>query len=535
MSAQSVFFLFLPFLSCPLQYSQPCRSLKARRASGARTGRSQGSIEMDFLSQGSINEEVTCCICLQLLTEPLSLDCGHSFCQACITANESESFFGGQCCCPVCQSTYDPWNILLNQQLANMVKKPREVNMWPHQWQRSDPCEEHGENRHLFCKEDGKAICSLCVQEHPGHQISLVEEVVKECQEKLEAALDRLTQEQQEVEELEAVINEERATWETERERIRKGFDEMRDILDREKQMELQKLWEDEVHVLGNLEVAKDQVVQERQYMREFISYLQHLMCESSIDKLQDMINTFKRSEIWTLKKPKVVSKKLKNAFRFPDLPWMLQVFKELAEAQSYWVDLMLNPLNTLSDIIISEDRRQVTVGNYFMFWNVYPRDFSALDVLGSQNFSSGKYYWEVDVSKKIAWILGVYSKTSNLNRKKSSGFVFNPDVNYLNAYSRFRPENGYWVVGLQNESEYNAFEDSSTSDPKVLTLSMAVAPCRVGVFLDYEANTVSFFNVTNHGSLIYKFSKCHFSQSVYPYFNPWNCPAPMTLCPPSS
>ncbi|XP_054581158.1 E3 ubiquitin-protein ligase TRIM22-like [Eptesicus fuscus] len=491
---------------------------------------------MDFSSQESINDEVTCRICLQLLTEPLSLDCGHSFCHTCITANnESVSHLRGQHCCPVCKSTYEPWNLLPNQQLGNIVKEVGEINMWQPQQQRSDLCEHHGENRHLFCKENGKAICSLCVQEHQGHQISLVEEVVKECQEKLEAALDRLTQEQLEVEELEAVINGERATWknhtQAETERIRKGFDEMRDILDREEQRELQKLREDEVHVMENLAV----VSQQKQFTRELISDLQHHMCELSIDTLQDMINTLKRSEIWILNKPKIVSKKLKSAFRCPDLPKMLQVFKELAEAQSYWVNLRLNPLNMLSNIVISEDRRQVTVGSYFMFGNVYPCDFSSFDVLGSQNFSSGKYYWEVDVSKKIAWILGVYSKTSNLNRKKSSGFVFNPYTNYPNAYTRFRPENGYWVVGLQNESEYNAFEDSSTSDPKVFTLFMAVAPRRIGVFLDYEARTVSFFNVTNHGSLIYKFSKCHFSQTVYPYFNPCNCPAPLTLCPPSS
>ncbi|XP_015415684.1 PREDICTED: E3 ubiquitin-protein ligase TRIM22 [Myotis davidii] len=294
------------------------------------------------------------------------------------------------------------------------------------------------------------------------------------------------------------------------------------------------KLDDNEVHVVDNLSVAKDQLVQQRQYTRELISDLQRHMCESSMDRLQDVINAIRRSEIWTLKKPKIVSKKL-STFRFPDLNGMLQVFKELAEVQSYWVDLTLNPFNDVSNVVVSEDQRQVTVGNDVMFRNVYPCNFSAFDVWGSQNFSSGKCYWEVDVSGKIAWILGVYSKRSNLNGKKSSGFVFNPQTNYPNAYSRFRPENGYWVVGLQNASEYNAFEDSFTSDPKVLTLSMAVPPRRVGVFLDYEASTVSFFNVTNHGSLIYKFSKCHFSQVVYPYFNPWNCPVPMTLCPPSS
>ncbi|KAK1336016.1 hypothetical protein QTO34_003816 [Cnephaeus nilssonii] len=246
---------------------------------------------MDFSSQGSINEEFICRICLQLLTEPLSLNCGHNFCQVCITANESESFFGGQCRCPVCQSTYNPWNLLPNQHLGNIVKQIREANMWQPQQQRRDLCDHQGGNCHLFCKEDGKAICSLCVQEHQGHQISHVEEVVKECQEKFQVAVDRLMQEQQEAERLEAVINEERDTWKnrmlTERERILNGFEEMRGILDREEKRELQKLDDNEVHVMDNLAVAKDQVIQQKQYMRELISDLQHHMCESSIDKLQ--------------------------------------------------------------------------------------------------------------------------------------------------------------------------------------------------------------------------------------------------------
>lgn len=74
---------------------------------------------------------------------------------------------------------------------------------------------------------------------------------------------------------------------ETERERILKGFEEMRDILDKEEKRELQKLDDNEVHVLDNLAMAKDQVVQQRQYTRELISDLQHHMRESSIDRLQ--------------------------------------------------------------------------------------------------------------------------------------------------------------------------------------------------------------------------------------------------------
>ncbi|VFV38327.1 e3 ubiquitin-protein ligase [Lynx pardinus] len=103
-----------------------------------------------------------------------------------------------------------------------------------------------------------------------------------------------------------------------------------------------------------------------------------------------------------------------------------------------------------------------------------------------------------------------------------------------ISADQRYNPQFAFWVIGLQNESGYKVFEESSTFDPKVLPLCMTVPP-RIGVFLDYEAGIVSFFNITNHGSLIYEFSRCQFFQTTYPYFNPWNCPGFIILCPPSS
>ncbi|XP_044927262.1 E3 ubiquitin-protein ligase TRIM22 isoform X2 [Mustela putorius furo] len=417
---------------------------------------------MNFPAQMNIQMEVTCPICLDLLTMPLSLDCGHSFCQACITAKGQDSGVhqGGESNCPVCQCKYQFWNLRPNQPLANIVKKVKE-NMSP--WQKK-LCEHHGEKLLIFCKEDGKLICQHCAQslEHSGHQIFFMEKVAKNYQEKLQAALKKLRKEQPKMEELEATIREEKASW-------------------------------------------------------------------------KDMINVMKRSERWTLKKPNIVSKKLKSTFRIPDLSGMLQVFKELTEVQRYWVDVLLKPVNAISNIAISADKRQMTTVHNFSLKNVFMCDFSAFDVLGYQHFSSGKYYWEVDVSEKIAWILGVYSKARNLKRKESSGFVFDPNVNRPDVYSRYKPQFGYWVIGLQNESEYKVFEETSTSDPRILTLFIPVPPCRIGVFLDYEARVVSFFNVTNHGSLIYRFSNCQFSHAAYPYFNPWNCQRPITLCPPSS
>ncbi|XP_036891411.1 E3 ubiquitin-protein ligase TRIM22-like isoform X1 [Sturnira hondurensis] len=293
---------------------------------------------MDFSSQESI-DAVTCPICQELLKEPMSLDCGHNFCQDCITAeSESGNPLELECRCPVCQRRYQPWNLRINWQLAERVKKFREVDMSSQQPRRRDLCEHHGENYNIFCKDDGKAICRLCVQEHQGHQMSPIMEVAKECQERLQEALKKLSQEQQEAEQLEIDINEERATWkkhmQTERERILQGFEEIRGILDKEEQRELQKLEEDEVNVLDNLTVAKDQMVQQKQYMSELVSDLQRHMHESTIDMLQDVINTLRRCEIYTLKKPKIVSNKPKSTFRVPDLSGMLQKFKEICEPE---------------------------------------------------------------------------------------------------------------------------------------------------------------------------------------------------------
>lgn len=56
---------------------------------------------------GNIQKAVTCPICLQCLTEPLSLGCGHSFCQTCIIGNkETDISPGGENSCPVCGIQY---------------------------------------------------------------------------------------------------------------------------------------------------------------------------------------------------------------------------------------------------------------------------------------------------------------------------------------------------------------------------------------------------------------------------------------------
>ncbi|XP_045695455.1 tripartite motif-containing protein 5-like isoform X2 [Phyllostomus hastatus] len=440
----------------------------------------------------NIKEEVTCPICLELLTEPLSLDCRHTFCQACITANSKEIMISqeGESSCPVCQISYQPGNLQPNWHVANIVKKLKEVKLNPEEEQKTDLCEHHGEKLLLFCKEDGKFICWLCErsQEHRGHHTFLMEEVVQEYKEKLQAALDRLRAEQQKAEKLKDDITVERASWE-----------------------------------------AESELVQQSQSLKELISDLEHRLQGSTMKMLQDVNGIMERSKTFTLKKPKTVSKNQRRVFQVPDLSEMLQVFNGLRDMRCYWVHMTLDPLRKKSNVVISANRREVRC---VLDCNAkrnqkdthQKENYDIYAVLGLPAITSGKHYWEVDVSQKHAWVLGVCGETW-------------PDWNmpFVKKGKNYEPKYGYWVIALNSQFEYNAFEQSLFSCPPKVTLKLTVPPNCIGVFLDYEAGTVSFLNVTNHGFLIYKFFSCSFSHKIYPYFNPMNCTGPMTVCSPSS
>lgn len=134
-----------------------------------------------------IKEEVTCPICLDLLKEPLSLGCGHSFCKTCITAANKESKTSQEeksTSCPVCQFHYCAKELRPNWHVANIVERFREVKVSSEEGQKRNLCERHEEKLLLFCKKDGKVLCWVCErsQEHRGHQTVPMEEAVQEYQ-----------------------------------------------------------------------------------------------------------------------------------------------------------------------------------------------------------------------------------------------------------------------------------------------------------------------------------------------------------------
>ena len=122
---------------------------------------------------------------------------------------------------------------------------------------------------------------------------------------------------------------------------------------------------------------------------------------------------------------------------------------------------------------------------------------FSLFSLLGKQSFSSGRFYYEVQVGGKTDWTIGVVRES--INRK---GFIW------------LSPNDGYWTIRLRNVNGYWA-----NADLDVL-LPVREVVQKVGVFVDYEEGLVSFYDVEARVHL-YSFTGCTFTERLYPYFNP--------------
>uniref|UniRef100_A0A3Q2QIZ2 Ret finger protein-like 4A n=1 Tax=Fundulus heteroclitus TaxID=8078 RepID=A0A3Q2QIZ2_FUNHE len=170
----------------------------------------------------------------------------------------------------------------------------------------------------------------------------------------------------------------------------------------------------------------------------------------------------------------------------------------DLNRVQQCAVDVTLDPHTANPWLILSDDGKQVHCGNKRKKLPDNPERFShCINVLGQQSFSSGRFYFEVQVKGKTDWDLGV--SRESINRKG--------DIT-------LSPQDGFWTVGLRNRNEYLA-----SAGPPVC-LHVQPGPEKVGVFVDYKEGLVSFYNV-NAAALIYSFTGCSFTEKLYPFFSP--------------
>ncbi|XP_063148822.1 zinc finger protein RFP-like [Candoia aspera] len=135
-----------------------------------------------------LQSEITCFVCLEYLIEPVTLDCGHNFCHACIV--KCWGHISGQTTCPRCRTAVPRLNFKPNGQLANVVRLIRQLSDQTKQMARtSKTCKRHEMATLAFCRDDLIPICLPCdrSQEHQAHDVVSVAEAAEEYKQLVEA------------------------------------------------------------------------------------------------------------------------------------------------------------------------------------------------------------------------------------------------------------------------------------------------------------------------------------------------------------
>ncbi|XP_055731893.1 E3 ubiquitin-protein ligase TRIM39-like [Salvelinus fontinalis] len=167
-----------------------------------------------------------------------------------------------------------------------------------------------------------------------------------------------------------------------------------------------------------------------------------------------------------------------------------------LKKMQQYAVNVILDPDTAYERVVVSKDRKRVRKGVRRMNLPDNPGRFLwSHSVLGKRGYSSGKFYYEVQVKGRVSWKLGVARESIERT-----------------GLCSLSPKNGFWTVELRKGDRCRANNSPS------LTLFIE-KPQKVGVFVDFEGGRISFYNVeaTSH---IYSFIGCNFTEKLYPYLN---------------
>ncbi|KAM4556188.1 E3 ubiquitin-protein ligase TRIM21-like [Fundulus diaphanus] len=367
-------------------------------------------------------------------------------------------------------------------------------------------CLQHDKPLELFCRTDQTCVCSLCsVLDHKNHEfVPLREESEGKKAElkKTEAEVQKMIQSRRvKIQEIKESVKISKDAADREKAEGVQVFTALKEAAERglkelikeiqDKQRTAEKQAED---FIKDLEQEISELMKRSSEVKQLSQSEDHLHLLQSFSSLKAAPPTKNWTEV-RVHPPSYEGTVVRAAAQLLE---KMKKMLELKRVQQYAVDVTLDPDTAHPDLILSDDGKQVKYGNLRKKLPDNPERFSQyINVLGQQSFSTGRFYFEVQVKGKTKWDLGVARES--VDRKRNI---------------TLSPQNGFWTVWLRNGNEYEA-----NAEPPAC-LHLQPGPEKVGVFVDYEEGLVSFYDV-DAAALIYSFTGCCFTEKIYPYFSP--------------
>ncbi|XP_007661455.2 E3 ubiquitin-protein ligase TRIM11-like [Ornithorhynchus anatinus] len=461
----------------------------------------------------TLREELTCAVCLAYFTDPVTIDCGHSFCRGCLAGSWGPSA-AAPLSCPECRKPSEPRDLRPNLRLGKLAAvvrragprsllgrsrpedqvddnddedkdedKEKEKGRQP---QRRGLCERHRQALKLFCREDEAPLCVACFGEggHGDHAVSPLQEAAEDCKVKIEETLAKLWRDLEKAQQFLRLMKSKTAMCKKKVEHRRQGivdeFEKIRAFLAEEEARQLQSLALEEEKILQRFAENERQVSRQSYALRKVIGELEEKFEKPDLELLQDAKTLLSRSEATELRLPQYTSGEVTTLVQVPGMREMLKQFQ---------VDVTLDEATAHRSLVLSKERHRV---KYVPQRRDLPDDPGRFNicpfVLGLQRFTKGKHYWEMNVEFTHGCVLGVCLETAQRKGRMQ-----------LNA------ENGFWILHRPKNHH---------------PVSPRCSQRRVGIYLDYEGRRVSFYDVLCNAHL-YTYKDCTFSGPLRPIFGP--------------
>nr|KAF6447805.1 hypothetical protein HJG63_012152 [Rousettus aegyptiacus] len=289
---------------------------------------------------------------------------------------------------------------------------------------------------------------------------------------------------------------------------------------------------------LGRAGAAASRLSEQAAQLSRLLAEAQERSQQGGLRLLQDIKETFNRCEEVQLQPPEVWSPDPCQPHSHDFLTDAIVRKMSRMFCQAARVDLTLDPDTAHPALMLSPDRRGVRLAERRQEVADHSKRFSAdCCVLGAQGFRSGRHYWEVEVGGRRGWAVGAARESTHHKEKVGSGgsSVGIGDASSSSRHHHRRRrlhlpqqpllQREVWCVGT-NGKRYQA--QSSTEQT---LLSPSEKPRRFGVYLDYEAGRLGFYNAETLAH-VHTFSAAFLGERVFPFFRVLSKGTRIKLCP---
>ncbi|KAG8430899.1 hypothetical protein GDO86_019783 [Hymenochirus boettgeri] len=440
------------------------------------------------MASADLRDELSCSICTDIYTDPVTLPCGHNYCQGCIGKTwDWQEGIDEDPSCPECRRRYRRRpELVRNLRLRKMTEQLQSTG--------NRNCSIHHELLKYYCYVDGVCVCASCdlVGDHRGHKVELLGEASEKKKEKLRNVLDKLTSEREETEKRVQSLQEnrregpERAAGDTET--VTALFRDIREQLEALEKRVLSEIsrQEDEfsltiTDLIQQLEIKNNELSRKIHHIEELCSMADPLTVLQ--DQESDGAAIYgaeggdnEDRERDDMKVPGIWDVDLISETLLTGLAGIVTGVKGKIYGQEV-TDMLLDINTAGNNVSISGDRKTVTFSHTDQHNPSAPGRFQYPQVLTTRSFPSGRHHWDVEGSESGTWGVGV--SYPSIERGWDQSCIGN--------------NNKSWCLYRWYNNIYTVRHDSN--DNKLPHVSSCN---RIRISLDYEAGRLSFYELSD-------------------------------------